>query len=98
MANATEGAAYATRHRMRNRMVYSGDLSVISNGWKSGSFTRAAAVGAKIGDVDTDLLDGAEIDDAVAIAVHRREFARGLDHRFQCRSAGAGDCRTDGIL
>jgi hypothetical protein len=52
----------------------------------------------RIGDVDIELLDGAEIDDAVAIAVQRRELARGLNHRFEClasqgaRASPAGPC------
>jgi hypothetical protein len=43
----------------------------------------------RTGDVDIELLDGAEIDDAVAIAVQRRELARGLNHRVECL-AGQG--------
>ncbi len=31
---------------MRNRTVYSGALSVISNGWKSGSFKSRTTMGS----------------------------------------------------
>jgi hypothetical protein len=43
------------------------------NATGAGHHARAAAVGAQIGEVDVELLDGAEIDDAIAIAVDARE-------------------------